>query len=160
MIYHHPLAYLLGVEGLALLRAWAGEGDHDKPFVRRRIEAIRQLLADPELAAVPGVSVERDATASAYAQWAPSYDDPSNGLFAMDEPIIDEILDGLPVGNALDAACGTGRLMARLAARGFQMTGVDGRRKCSSWRGPGFPTASSLWAISRRCPCRTMRWIW
>ena len=126
MIYHHPLAYLLGVEGLALLRAWAGEGDHDKPFVRRRIEAIRQLLADPELAAVPGVSVERDATASAYAQWAPSYDDPSNGLFAMDEPIIDEILDGLPVGNALDAACGTGRLMARLAARGFQMTGVDG----------------------------------
>ncbi len=65
MIYHHPLAYLLGVEGLALLRAWAGEGDHDEPFVRRRIEASRQLVAVPELAAVPGVSVEREATASA-----------------------------------------------------------------------------------------------
>ena len=126
MIYHHPLAYLLGVEGLALLRAWAGEGDHDEPFVRRRIEAIHRLLDDPELAAVPGVSVGRDATAPAYAKWAPNYDDPDNGLFAMDEPIIDEILDGLPVGDALDAACGTGRLAARLADRGFRVTGIDG----------------------------------
>ena len=126
MIYHHPLAYLLGVEGLALLRAWAGEGDHDESFVRRRIEAIRGLLADPELNAVAGVAVGRDATAQAYAQWAPAYDDPDNGLFAMDEPIIDEILNGLPVGAALDAACGTGRLAARLAARGFRVQGVDG----------------------------------
>ena len=121
VIYQHPLAYLLGVEGLALLRAWAGEGDHDEPFVRRRIEAIRRLLDDSELAAVPGVSVGRDATAPAYAQWAPTYDDPDNGLFAIDEPIIDEILDVLPVGAALDAACGTGRLTARLAARGFRV---------------------------------------
>lgn len=126
VIYHHPLAYLLGVEGLALLRAWAGEGDHGEPFVRRRIETIRKLLDDPELAATPGVSVGQDATAPAYAQWAATYDDPDNGLFAMDEPIIDEILDGLPVGDALDAACGTGRLTARLAGRGFRMTGVDG----------------------------------
>jgi hypothetical protein len=28
VIYQHPLAYLLGVQGLALLRAWAG--DHDE----------------------------------------------------------------------------------------------------------------------------------
>jgi len=125
VIYQHPLAYLLGVEGLALLRAWAGEGDHDEAFVRRRIEATRLLLENPELAAVGGVSVGRDATAPAYAQWAASYDAPENGLFAMDEPIIDEILDGLPVGSALDAACGTGRLTARLAARGFRATGVD-----------------------------------
>ena len=126
MIYQHPLAYLLGVEGLALLRAWAGEGDHDQPFVRRRIEAIRRLLEDPELAAVAGVSVGRDATAPAYAQWAATYDNPENGLFAMDEPIIDEILDGLPVGSAIDAACGTGRLTARLVDRGFRVIGVDG----------------------------------
>ena len=126
VIYHHPLAYLLGVEGLALLRAWAGEGDHDESFVWRRIETIRTLLDDPELAAIPGVSVGRDATGRAYAQWAATYDDPDNGLFAMDEPIIDDILDGLPVGAALDAACGTGRLTARLTARGFRVTGVDG----------------------------------
>ena len=125
MIYHHPLAYLLGVEGLALLRAWAGEGEHDEPFVRRRIEAIHGLLDDSELAAVPGVSVGRDATSPAYATWAATYDDPDNGLFAMDEPIIDDILEQLPVGDALDAACGTGRLAARLASRGFRVTGID-----------------------------------
>ena len=125
MIYHHPLAYLLGVEGLALLRAWAGEGDRDEPFVSRRIEAIRGLLADPELAAVAGVAVGQDATGPAYAQWASTYDDPTNGLFDIDVAIIDEILDGLPVGTALDAACGTGRLAARLADRGFRVTGVD-----------------------------------
>lgn len=126
MIYHHPLAYLLGVEGLALLRAWAGEGEHDERFVRRRFEAIHRLLDDSELAAVPGVSVGRDATSPAYAKWAATYDDPDNGLFALDEPIIDEILDRLPVGDALDAACGTGRLAARLASRGFRVTGIDG----------------------------------
>jgi SAM-dependent methyltransferase len=125
VIYHHPLAYLLGVEGLALLRAWAGEGEHDEPFVRRRIEAIHGLLDDSELAAVAGVSVGRDATSPAYATWAATYDDPDNGLFAMDEPIIDDILEQLPVGDALDAACGTGRLAARLASRGFRVTGID-----------------------------------
>jgi hypothetical protein len=31
VIYQHPLAYLLGLEGLALLRAWAG--DYDAAFV-------------------------------------------------------------------------------------------------------------------------------
>jgi SAM-dependent methyltransferase len=111
VIYHHPLAYLLGVEGLALLRAWAGEGEHDERFVRRRFEAIHRLLDDSELAAVPGVSVGRDATSPAYAKWAATYD---------------EILDRLPVGDALDAACGTGRLAARLASRGFRVTGIDG----------------------------------
>jgi SAM-dependent methyltransferase len=126
VIYHHPLAYLIGVEGLALLRAWAGEGDRDEAFVRRRIDTVRRLLDDPELAAVPGVTVEQDATGPAYAQWAPSYDDPDNGLFALDAPIIDEILDGLSVGSALDAGCGTGRLAQRLAGRGYQVSGVDG----------------------------------
>lgn len=109
---------------MALLRAWAGEGDHDEAFVRRRVEAVRQLLDDSELAAVKGELVRRDGTALAYSQWAPSYDN-ENGLFDIDEPMINEILDGLPAGLALDAACGTGRLATLLAARGYQVTGVD-----------------------------------
>ena len=36
-----------------------------------------------------------------------------------------EILDGLPAGDALDAACGTGRYSALLAERGHRVTGVD-----------------------------------
>ena len=95
-------------------------------LVRRRIKAIRRLLDDSELAAVPGVSVRRDATSPAYAKWAPTYDDPDNGLFAMDEPIIDEILDRLPVGDALDAACGTGRLGGPAGAPWISGDRIDG----------------------------------
>ena len=53
-----------------------------------------------------------------------SYDTP-NGLFELDEPLLDEIIDPLPIGNAVDAACGTGRLAARLVRRGHRVVGVD-----------------------------------
>ena len=51
--------------------------------------------------------------------------DPRNGLFDLDEPLIDTILDALPVGTAVDAACGTGRVAARLVQRGRRVVGVD-----------------------------------
>lgn len=54
MIYQHSLAYLLGLEGLALLRAWVGDEDFDERFVRERFAAVRALLDDPELASHPG----------------------------------------------------------------------------------------------------------
>ena len=126
MIYQHPLAYLLGLEGLALLRAWGGDEDFDEQFVRERFAAVRALLADAELTSHPGVLVERDATASAYAQWAGSYDQEDNGLLELDLPLIDAIVADLPRGRAIDAGCGTGRLAFWLAARGFRVTGIDG----------------------------------
>jgi len=42
VIYQHPLAYLLGLEGIALLRAWAG--DFDKDFAEARLAELRALL--------------------------------------------------------------------------------------------------------------------
>lgn len=125
MIYQHPLAYLVGLEGAALLRAWAGEDGYDREFVLARLAETRRLLDDQELSRHPGVSVERDATAPAYAQWAASYDDPGNGLFDLDEPVLGEIIDTLPVGRAVDAACGTGRLTTLLSRRGHHVVGVD-----------------------------------
>lgn len=123
--YQHPLAYLLGIEGLALLRAWAG--DYDEAFVTARLAEVRRLLEDPVLTDHPGVLVGRDATERAYEQWSASYDDvPRNGLFDLDEPVIEEILDGLSPGVAVDAACGTGRLASLLLARGHRVVGVDG----------------------------------
>ena len=92
MIYQHPLAYLLGLEGLALLRAWAGDEDYDERFVRERLAAVRSLLDDAELSSHPGVLIERNATEAAYAQWAASYDHEGNGLFDLDEPVIDAIV--------------------------------------------------------------------
>jgi SAM-dependent methyltransferase len=123
VIYQHPLAYLLGLEGLALLRGWAG--DFDREFVLARLEEVRRLLNEPSLADHPGVDVARCDTQTGYRTWASTYDDPNNGLFAVDEPAVDAILDTLPVGDALDAACGTGRFTVKLAARGHRVIGVD-----------------------------------
>jgi SAM-dependent methyltransferase len=124
MIYQHPLAYLLGMEGLALLRAWAG--DYDEAFVAARLAEVRRLLDEPALAQHAGVSVRRGELASAYRAWAATYDEPRNSLFDSEEPVVREILDGLPAGTALDAACGTGRYAAYLAGRGHRVLGVDG----------------------------------
>ncbi len=124
MIYQHPLAYLLGIEGLALLRAWAG--DYDEAFVTARLAEVRRLLDEPALSEHAGVAVRDGALASAYRAWSETYDEPRNSLFDSDEPVVHGILDGLPVGTALDAACGTGRYAAYLAGRGHRVVGVDG----------------------------------
>lgn len=124
MIYQHPLAYIVGMEGMALLRAW--HGDFDELFVRARLDEVRDLLDDETLRSHPGVQVEPEATDSAYRQWADSYDDPDNALLELDLPVIDAMLDDLPVGTAVDTACGTGRLAGRLAGRGHRVVGVDG----------------------------------
>lgn len=125
MIYQHPLAYLVGMEGLALLRAWAGDDGYDRQFVTARLDETRRLLDDPVLRSHPGVLVHRHVTSTAYAQWSATYDDPGNGLFDLDTPVIEEILDSLPAGDAVDAACGTGRLTVPLQQRGHRVVGLD-----------------------------------
>ena len=123
MIYQHPLAYVLGLEGLALLRAWAG--DFDKEFVDRRLAEVRRLIAAEALADHTGVLVDRGDTRTGYRQWAATYDEPRNSLFDADEPVMHEIIDAFPPGRALDAACGTGRYAGYLAGRGHRVTGID-----------------------------------
>src|SRR5215472_4079310 len=123
MIYQHPLAYLLGLEGIALLHAWAGE--YDREFIEARLAEVRRLLDNEALVHHSGVMVNRGDTVTGYRQWSATYDEPRNTLFDVDEPIMHEILDSLPAGNALDAACGTGRYAEYLAARGHQVVGVD-----------------------------------
>ena len=121
-VFQHPLSYLLGLEGIALLRAFAGE--YDREFTLARIREIRELLdrAD-ELG--EGVEETPMTMQEGYAQWAPSYDEPGNELLEVEEPVVRELLDGLPAGVALDAACGTGRHAAHLAALGHRVIGVD-----------------------------------
>jgi ubiquinone/menaquinone biosynthesis C-methylase UbiE len=122
VIYQHPLAYLLGVEGIALLRAFSGVYDRD--FTVARFREIRALLDSAE-ALGAGVEVRPMTTRDGYARWAPSYDEPGNQLLELEQPVVREILDGLPPGVALDAACGTGRHAAYLAALGHEVIGVD-----------------------------------
>jgi SAM-dependent methyltransferase len=122
VIYQTPLAYLLGLEGVALLRAFAGEYDGD--FCEARIAEIRQLLHSPSMNG-EGITAGRVDTVDGYRVWAQTYDRPGNGLFAYEEPVVHDILEPLPPGTALDAACGTGRHTEYLAARGHRVIGVD-----------------------------------
>jgi SAM-dependent methyltransferase len=122
VIYQHPLAYLLGLEGVALLRAFAG--DYDRDFGAARIAEIRRLLDSPALAG-DGVAATQVDTVDGYRAWSSTYDQPGNGLFAVEEPVVREIVGALPPGVALDAACGTGRHTEFLVARGHRVVGVD-----------------------------------
>ncbi|CCH29541.1 class I SAM-dependent methyltransferase [Actinosynnema sp. NPDC047251] len=122
MIYEDPRAYLLGLEGMALLRAFTGE--FDRAFVEARIAEIRRVLDDEALADA-AVEVDRVDTVTGYRLWSATYDQP-NSAFDLDEPVVKEIVDSLPVGVALDAACGTGRYAEFLAGRGHRVIGVDG----------------------------------
>lgn len=150
MIYQQPLAYLLGLEGVALLRAWAG--DHDRAFVEERLAEIRRLIDDPALAGHDGVLVGRGDLRAGYRTWAATYDEPRNSLFDSDEPVMHEILDALPTGTVLDAACGTGRYAAYLAGRGHRVVGVDGSPEMLDRARARLPGAAFLRADLHRLP--------
>ena len=125
MIYQHPLAYLLGLQGVALLRAYNGE--YDREFTEARIAEIRAML-DCASEFGDGATVRPITATEGYDVWAEDYDGP-NDLIDLEEPIIRPIIDRLPLGPVLDAACGTGRHTAYLAAKGHSVIGVDGSAK-------------------------------
>jgi SAM-dependent methyltransferase len=113
---------MLGVEGLALLRLLYADAADERAA---RVAEVRDVLAridhDPAVAAWVGSEY---GIADGYAQWAQTYDRPLR-LFAIEAPPLRRLLDALPPGEVLDAACGSGRHSAYLAARGHAVTGVD-----------------------------------
>lgn len=123
-IDQHPLAYLIGVEGVALLRCFAGEGDATATTARLS-EVARLLAMAQELG--PGASAPLVDTQDGYAAWGPSYDEPGNQILDIEGPIVRRILDALPVGVAVDAACATGRHTLHLTSRGHRVIGVRTR---------------------------------
>jgi SAM-dependent methyltransferase len=136
-MYQHPLAYLIGLEGIALMRAFTGE--YDREFTEARLAEIRSLLDTSQLGT--GGAVEPITPEEGYHRWAEVYDRPGNALIDVEQPIVWEILDGLPPGVALDAACGTGRHAARLAGRGHTVIGVDGSPEMLTRARAKVPTA-------------------
>jgi hypothetical protein len=104
-IYQHPLAYLIGVEGVALLRCFAGE--HEVATTARRLAEVAHLLTvgaalGPPASTGPVDAVER------YNLWARSYDEPGNQLVDIEGPIV----------RAFSTTCRRGWLWTRPARRG------------------------------------------
>ena len=122
LLYQHPLAFLVGLEGVALMRAFAGE--HDEAFTRARLAETKALLDDAERWG-DGVTMPPLSVADGYDAWAPHYDSPDNAIFAVEESVVWPLLGSLPPGDALDVACGTGRHAGRLASLGHRVSGVD-----------------------------------
>lgn len=114
---------LLGTEGAALFRHLL---DCDEEFAQKRLQSIRKLaggLDDDRLSR--GVEVPELDVGEGYAAWAPTYDTLSNALIRAEEPLVREVTSDLPVGRAIDVACGTGRHAAWLSAAGHATTGID-----------------------------------
>jgi SAM-dependent methyltransferase len=122
VIYQDPLAYLVGLQGVALLRAFTG--GYDKEFIDARLAELRALLDAAEVLG-PGTTAHPIGTEAGYREWAHSYDRPGNQLIDIEGPLVRAALAGLPVGVAVDAACGTGRHATYLAALGHRVIGVD-----------------------------------
>jgi SAM-dependent methyltransferase len=121
-IFQHPLAYLLGLEGVALMRAFAGE--YDRAFTEARMAEVRAIL-DRANDLGPGTDVPPLPVADGYDGWATAYDGEANGCFPMRDDVLAPMLDRLGPGRTLDAACGSGAVARQLVARGHDVVGID-----------------------------------
>ena len=114
---------LAGVLGMALLRQWRfvahDESERWLAVVAKLLDAYRR---EPEKFAY---AVRHLTPIEGYRHWAARYDRGYNPLIESEQPVIENLIAERPAGRALDAACGTGRISALLAAHGHEVSGID-----------------------------------
>ncbi|MGK2929581.1 MAG: class I SAM-dependent methyltransferase [Acidimicrobiales bacterium] len=113
--------YFVGVAGMAMMRrilARPSEGLPRLDDVRRVLDSFDEFPND-----IVVEVVEHDLE-SGYERWASSYDG-HNPLVEAEARVVRPMLDALPAGRVLDAACGTGRHAGYLAGLGHDTIGVD-----------------------------------
>jgi ubiquinone/menaquinone biosynthesis C-methylase UbiE len=115
-------SYVLGILGSSLLRDWhlGGEDQADKlTDLFAAVHAFKGREVDDQLPFE--VSVR-----AGYSEWAPTYDEPNAMILAEESLVRSMLTRSLQPGSVvLDAACGTGRHAAWLAADGHRTIGVD-----------------------------------
>lgn len=115
--------YVLGTEGLALLRRWLLA---EAPELERRVEGLKRLLGASERGPMQlRFEVPLLDPGEGYARWSSSYDTAPNPLIRAEQGVVRGLIDASDPGIALDAACGTGRHAAYLCERGHDVIGVD-----------------------------------
>jgi SAM-dependent methyltransferase len=115
--------FVLGTEGLALLRNWLVPGSAQ---AERRVDELARFAGAPESAPLAiRFELPQLDVAAGYARWSATYDSSPNPLIRAEEPAVRAIFDRIPLGLALDAACGTGRHTAYLRDRGHRVIGID-----------------------------------
>ena len=118
-----PVHYVLGMAGIAVIRNWmTGDETAQECCEDLRILANR-FNDDPSLKFqldIPNMDVE-----SGYRLWADTYDDLHNPLISVEEPIIRRLINSIPPGRALDAACGTGRYARYMSELSHKVSAVD-----------------------------------
>lgn len=114
--------FLLGIEGLAILRRWRTDPDAVSDRVSEMAEIVQALHLNPfsELVDAPARGV-----AEGYESWSETYDEVLNPLLEAEFRALCPVLDSLEPGIVLDAACGTGRHSSYLAQRGHKVIGID-----------------------------------
>ena len=114
--------FILGMEGLAIMRAWMVDPVTVKARARRIVEVAARLDEEPWSTPIGGG--EQTVTAG-YAEWAATYDSPGNPVVLAEEPVVRETIARYPAGATLDAACGSGRHSAYLDVLGHRVIGID-----------------------------------
>jgi ubiquinone/menaquinone biosynthesis C-methylase UbiE len=114
--------YFLGVLGLGIMRTCLRQPSAATP---RRLEMAGIVSSPDEFPNSLRIPFSTRDVESGYTTWAPIYDAPGNPVVAAEQPVVQSLLESAPRGRALDAACGTGRHAAYLAALGYDVIGVD-----------------------------------
>jgi SAM-dependent methyltransferase len=138
---------LVGVEGLALLRHLYDGSDADAD---RRLAEVRAALDDEAFLA--GEPIREAIPRAGYKAWSETYDEPGNPIIALEQSAVWSLVDSLPPGRALDAACGTGRHARHLVDLGHEVLGIDLTPEMLARAAVSLPQATFLEADVRAIP--------
>ena len=121
--------FILGFEGLAILRNWMTDPKTVKARAREIIELVGRMDEYPW--SNPVVGVERSVS-EGYGESAATYDEGKNPLMLAEGDVVRGLIRKHAPGRALDAACGTGRHAAYMASLGHPVIGIDATAEMAS----------------------------